>query len=117
MSNKARQLGNFLVSFVIFFCFVAIVAKAVDSLGAWDLLQAQQAARAAEATARKLEAETALLRERQAILQTRVLAFASVKDSLLVTVSYLAGGLALFLAVVVIGVLLLERGKGHERVY
>lgn len=49
------------------------------------------------------------------MLQTGVLAFASVKDSLLVTVSYLVGGVALFLAVLVIGVLLLERGKDHDR--
>jgi hypothetical protein len=68
--------------------------------------KAQQETRAAEAQA---------LRERQALVQTWVTSFASVKDSLLVTVTHLAGGLALVLLFVLVVVLLLERGRrGQE---
>lgn len=109
--KKTKNLLSLLVMIGVLSAIVAIA----DGMGALDVIIAQQQARAAEARARELEAQAKLLQERQAMLQTGVLAFASVKDSLLVTVSYLVGGVALFLAVLVIGVLLLERGKDHDR--
>lgn len=114
--NKIKQLIHFGLSLVLVAGFIAVIVLVADGLGTWDVLKAQQQARAAEARARELEAQSALLRERQAMLQTGVMAFASAKDSILVTVTYLVGGVALFLAVVVIGVLLLERERDHERV-
>lgn len=115
--NKIRELARLTLAFLIVGGFIAVIVLIADGLGAWDVLKAQQQARAAEAKAQQLEAQAAVLRERQAMLQTGVLAFASVKDSLLVTVTYLVGGVGLVLAVIVIGVLLLERGKDHhERV-
>lgn len=112
-----KNAANLLLTFIIVGGFVCLIWTVADAFGAWDVVKAQQQTRAAEARARELEAQYTLLREKQAMLQTGVLAFASAKDSALVTLTYLAGGVALFLAVIVIGVLLLERGKGHERVY
>ncbi len=114
--NKIRDLTQFALAFLIVGGFIAVIVLIADGLGAWDVLKAQQQARAAEARARELEAQAKLLQERQSMLQTWILSFASAKDSLLVTVTYLVGSVALFLAVVVIGVLLLERGRDHERV-
>lgn len=113
--NKIKQLTHFGLSLLLVAGFIAVIFLIADGLGAWDLLKAQQQARAAEARSRELEAQAAALRERQAMLQTAVLAFASVKDSLLVTVTYLVGGLMLFLALSIIGVLLWERGQDHDR--
>lgn len=115
--NKIKEFAQLAFALLIVGGFIAVIVLVADGVGAWDMLKAQQQARAAEARARELEAQAAVLRERQAMLQTGVLAFASAKDSLLVTVTYLVGGVALFLAVIVIGVLLLERGKDHERLY
>lgn len=114
--NKIKQLTHFGLSLLLVAGFVAVVVLIADGLGVLDILQAQQQARAAEARTRELEAQVKILQERQAMLQTWVLSFASAKDSVLVTVTYLVGGVVLFLAVIVIGVLLLERGKDHERV-
>lgn len=113
--SKFRELTQLALAFLIVGGFIAVIVLVADGLGAWDVLKAQQQARAAEARARELEAQASVLRERQAMLQTGVLAFASAKDSVLVTFTYLVGGMVLFLAVIVIGVLLLERGKGHDR--
>lgn len=111
MNNKIRELTQLALTFLIVGGFIAVIWLAADTFGAWDTLQAQLQARAAEAKARELEAQAVLLREKQAVIQTNVMAFASVKDSMLVTATYMVGGVALFLAVLVIGVLLLERGK------
>ena len=113
--DRVRKVSQLVVSVLIVAGFVAGVLLIADTFGAWDVLKAQQQARAAEARARELEAQAAVLREKQSIIQTMVLAFASTKDSVLVTVTYLGGGVLLVLCAVLIGVLLLERGKRYDR--
>lgn len=112
--NKIREFTQLVLAFVIVGCFIAVIVLVADGLGAWDILTAQQQARAAEARARELEAQAVVLRERQAMLQTAIMAFASTKDSLLVTVSYITGGMMLFMSAIAIGLLLLER-RNHDR--
>lgn len=112
--DKVKSFVNFILALAIAAGFIAVIWLVTDSLGAWDVYKAQQETRAAEAHARQLEAEAQALRERQAMVQTWVTSFASAKDSVLVTLTYLGGGLALFLAVIVICVLLLERGRDGQ---
>lgn len=88
---------------------LAICAIIADSLGALDVYRAQQQTRAAEAQARAYTAQMLVIRERQAFIQTLITALASAKDSLLVTLTYIAGGISLLVAGIIIVVLLLER--------
>jgi len=109
--NKIRVYVNLIVALAICAAFGAMLYTLADVTGLWRVYQAETRARQAEAQARKLEAEAHALRERQAMLQTSVVAFASLKDSLLVTITYIGGGLALLLVVIVNAVLMLERGR------
>lgn len=113
--SKIKDLAQLALALLIVGGFIAVIALVADGLGAWDVYRAQQEARQAEAKARELEAQAAVLRAKQAMLQTAVVSFASAKDSLLVMFTYVLGGLSLFLALIAVGVLLLERGKGHDR--
>ena len=113
MGRQAR-IASVLMVVVLAVGAVAIADNVARLTGMYQVWQAQTEARAAEARAAEAEARAQELRERQALVQTRVLALASLKDSALVTVTYIGGGLALLAAVVVIGVLLYERG-GRRR--
>lgn len=112
--ETVRRGTRLVVTLAIVAGFVALVWTLADVVGAWDVVQAQLQARAAEARAAELTAQAQKLREQQAMVQTGVMALASLKDSALVTLTYIGGGVALLVAVVVIGVLLYERG-GRRR--
>lgn len=103
-----------LLSLLIMIGVLSAIVAIADGMGALDVITAQQQARAAEARTRELEAQATVLRERQAMLQTAIMAFASTKDSLLVTVSYITGGMMLFMSAIAIGLLLLER-RNYDR--
>lgn len=113
--DRIRNLVNFVLTLVIVGGFIAVIWLAVDALGAWDVYRAQMQARQAEADAARLRAKADVLRERQAMVQTWVTSFASAKDSLLVTFTYLAGGLTLVGLFVLVVLLLIDRGKRDER--
>ena len=116
--NKIREFTHLLITFLIVGGIIAGTWITMDTLGAWDTIRTQQQIRAAEARSRELEAEAAALRERQAMLMTRTLTLASTKDTLLVTLTYLGGGMALFSTLIIIGLLLIERGgRRYERDY
>ena len=111
--HKIRELLQLLIAFMIIAGFIAVVMVVSDSLGVLDTFRAQQQVRASEARARELEAEANALRARQALITTWVLSFASTKDSLLVLVTYIGGGIALVSTLIIIGLLLHERGGKH----
>lgn len=114
--SKLREFAHLLITFLIVGGIIAVLWVVTDSLGAWDTLRAQQQTRAAEARARELEAQALVLRERQAIIMTRAMTLASTKDTLLVTLTYIGGGVALLSMLIIIGLLLLdERRRNYER--
>ena len=103
--------------FALLIILGALVSMAViaDSIGALDILRAQQQIRADEARTRALETQILVIRERQAYFQSLIVSLASAKDSILITLTYIVGGLLLGLACIVIAVLLIERGEHHGR--
>lgn len=112
-----RRLVTLTFAFAIIGAAVGIIFLCADAIGGLDVIRAQSEARAMEAQARALEAEADALRERQALLQTTVTSFATLKDSLLVTVTYIGGALALGVLFIIVIVLLLERGKRNGQTH
>ena len=100
--NKIREYTRLVVALVIAAAFAAMVWTLGDLSGAWDVYQAQQQTRAAEARADALEAEAEALDARREFWATGALVFASVKDSLLVTFAFLCNSVLLAVLVVVV---------------
>ena len=90
--SELRDGARVLMAGVIVIAFVVLVAVLVNEFGGFDIARAQWAARAAEARAAELQAQADLLANRRELWATGALVFASVKDSILVTIAFLCNG-------------------------
>ncbi len=109
-----RLMASIAFVLLVAISLIGVAGIIADTTGLLDLYRAQTAARQAEAEAARLQAQADALRERQSFIQVLITSFASAKDSILVTITYILGGLALGLALIVIFVLLLDRAR-HKK--
>lgn len=100
--TRIKECTHIFISIIIVAGFAAVVWVIGDATGAWRLYAAQQETRAAEARASALQAEADALAARRELWSTGALAFAVVKDSLLVTFTFICNSLLLFVVVVAI---------------
>ena len=97
--TKAQEIGKLAVAGCVIVGFIAVIWLIGNLTGGWQLLIAQQQTRAAEARAAALAAEADALAARREFWATGALAFATVKDSLLVTIYSLCNSFLLAAAV------------------
>lgn len=110
--TRAQEIGKLVVAGCVVVGFIAVVWIIGDLTGGWQLMIAQQQTRAAEAKAAALTAEADALAARREFWATGALAFATVKDSLLVTVYSLCN--SFLLAAVVLALIWKRREDGRE---
>ena len=112
-----KNIAHLLLSVIIILGFVAVIWTLADAFGAWDVYKLQQQARAAEARTQELTAEAHATQAKQTLITTWIMGFASIKDSLLITATYISGAFLLLLTIIINGMLLLERRHYHDRDY